>query len=98
MAGIAAVRSVRQAVRIIKRMDYQGEGWQLCREAARGAIKRVLEEHMERVRRRYLADIDARGIYDRCNGHYPRHLLTSMGDIELLIPRTRTFSAIGVLQ
>lgn len=98
MAGITAVRSVRQAVRRLKRMNYQGEGWSSLREASRGAIKKVLEQHMERVRRRYLRDVEEQGITDRANGHYPRHLLTSMGDIELFVPRTRTFSAIGALK
>jgi putative transposase len=98
MAGITAARSVRQAVRRLKRMNYQGEGWSSWREASRGAIKAVLEEHMERVRRRYLRDVEEQGIRDRANGHYPRHLLTSMGDIELSVPRTRTFSAAAALR
>ena len=98
MAGITAVRNVTQAVRQLKRMNYQGEGWDSLRQASRGAIKAVLEEHMERVRRRYLRDVDEQGITDRANGHYPRHLLTSMGDIELSVPRTRTFSAAGALR
>jgi putative transposase len=98
MASAAAVRNVTQAVRRLKRMNYQGEGWSSLREASRGAIKKVLEEHMERVRRRYLRDIEERGIEDRANGHYPRHLLTSMGNIELSVPRTRTFSAAGALR
>jgi putative transposase len=98
MAGTTAVRSVRQAVRRLKRMNYQGEGWDSLREASRGAIKRILEEHMESVRRRYLRDVEEQGISDRANGHYPRHLLTSMGDIELCVPRTRTFSAAGALR
>jgi putative transposase len=98
MAGITAVRSVRQAVRRLKRMNYQGEGWDSLRDASRAAIKKVLEEHMERVRRRYLRDVEEQDISDRANGHYPRHLLTSMGDIELCVPRTRTFSAAGALR
>jgi putative transposase len=40
----------------------------------------------------------ARGGVDRANGFYPRQLLTSMGAIELQIPRTRSFSVRGVLQ
>ena len=98
MAGTAAVRSVRQAVRQLKRMDYQGEGWESYREAGRGAIKKMIEGFMERARKGYLKDIAAQGTDDRCNGHYTRHLLTSMGDIELSVPRTRTFSAIRVLR
>jgi len=98
MARVAAVRSVRQAVRVLKRMNYQGEGWDACREAGRGALKRVLEEHMERATKHYLREIAARGGVDRRNGHYRRHLLTSLGDIELSVPRTRTFSAARALR
>jgi transposase-like protein len=35
---------------------------------------------------------------DRRNGHYRRCLLTGMGAIELAVPRTRTASAVRVLQ
>lgn len=98
MAGITAVKSVPQAIRELKRMNYEGEGWEPLREASRGAVKKVLEEHMERVRERYLRGNRDQGTDDRCNGHYPRHLLTSMGDIELSVPRTRTFSAAAALR
>jgi len=98
MAGITAVRSVPQAIRELKRMNYQGEGWDSLREASRWAIKKVLEDHMERVRESYLRGIRDQGAADRGNGHYPRHLLTSMGDIELSVPRTRTFSAARALR
>jgi transposase-like protein len=83
-------------VRELKRMNYQGEGWERVRDAGRGAIRKVLEESMERVRDRHLRAMATSG-GDRRNGHYRRHLLTSLGDIELSIPRTRTFSAHQVL-
>jgi transposase-like protein len=35
---------------------------------------------------------------DRRNGRYRRHLLTELGDIELAVPRTRTFSALKVVR
>ena len=35
---------------------------------------------------------------DRRNGSYPRHLLTELGDIELLVPRTRRFAPIAVVR
>lgn len=37
-------------------------------------------------------------IADRRNGSYRRHLLTELGDIELQVPRTRTFNPIRILQ
>lgn len=47
---------------------------------------------------RQFLEISNQGIYDRRNGYYSRHLLTGLGDIELDVPRTRTFSAISVLK
>jgi transposase-like protein len=79
-------------------MNYQGEGWEAFREASRGAVRRVLQETMEQARCSYLAGQAARGIQDRCNGHYRRHLLTSLGDIEVVVPRTRTYSARTVVE
>ncbi len=35
---------------------------------------------------------------DRRNGSYRRHLLTELGEIELLVPRTRRFAPIAVLR
>ena len=40
----------------------------------------------------------ARGQADRRNGYYRRWLLTELGDIELAVPRTRTYSALGVVR
>jgi putative transposase len=93
MASIAARRSVPQAMREIKLMNYQGEGWEPVREATRRAMAEIFEERMKRVRRSYLQEVRAQGLDDRCNGYFKRHLLTSIGDIELSVPRTRTFSA-----
>jgi len=35
---------------------------------------------------------------DRRNGHYSRHLLRTLGDIELRVPRTRRYSPAEMLQ
>jgi transposase-like protein len=94
----ATIRTVRHAALELKRMDYRGEGWDLLRDAGRKTLKRVLEQHMEVTRRTYLEKLEEQGFEDRCNGYYSRHLLTSMGDIELSVPRTRTFSAAGALR
>ena len=98
MQQVAALRSVRWVEDEIKRMNYQGEGWGMVREATREAIVQVLEDHMRLVRRGYLREVARQGGVDRCNGYYARHLLTTMGDVELLVPRTRTFSALGILR
>lgn len=98
MAGATAVKSVPQAIREIKRMNYQGEGWEPVRESARKAMARIFEDRMKRLRRSYLQQIRAQGLEDRCNGYFSRHLLTTLGDIELSVPRTRTFSAATALR
>jgi len=46
---------------------------------------------------RHLDAMARRGEADRRNGGYRRHLLTELGDIALVVPRTRRFSAHGVL-
>jgi putative transposase len=50
----------------------------------------VIDEHLERM-----AEL---GQADRRNGCYRRWLLTELGDIELHVPRTRTFSALKVVR
>jgi len=51
-----------------------------------------LQETMAREVRRYLSRVRSHGESDRRNGSYRRHLLTVLGDIELCVPRTRSFS------
>jgi putative transposase len=97
MAKSMAVTRLPRAVLELKRMNYQGEGWEAVRDAGRGAIRNLLEGTMERVRSRYLRAMATEGEDDRRNGYYRRHLLTSLGNIELSVARTRTFSASGVL-
>jgi transposase-like protein len=45
-----------------------------------------------------LADLAARGEVDRRNGSFRRGLLTALGAIELAVPRSRTMSAVEVVQ
>jgi hypothetical protein len=47
---------------------------------------------------RYLAQLGVDDAPDRRNGYYPRHLLTTLGDIELPVPRTRRYSPVSVLR
>jgi transposase-like protein len=85
-------------MRELKRMNYQGEGWEPVREGGRKAMAEIFEDRMKRVRRSYLEEIRAQGVDDRCNGYFKRHLLTTLGDIEVSVPRTRTFSAATALR
>src|SRR5919198_713538 len=98
MRSLAAVRTVKQAVRMIKHMNVQGPEWAGIHEERLEATRRLLEERMRFRIGNYLHDLATQGISDRRNGGYRRHLLTRMGDIELCVPRTRTVSAVGVIE
>ncbi len=100
MQELAARASVKQAVRMLKHMDVQGPGWdwEAVHATGREALRQILEERMRGRLGNRLADLAAAGVADRRNGGYRRWLLTALGAIQLLIPRTRTGSAIDVLQ
>lgn len=97
MQELAAVPSVRQAVRMLKQMEVQAPEWSDYRAAGRDALKAVIEERMHGLLGNRLAEITAAGVADRRNGAYRRELLTSLGAIELWVPRTRTASAVAVV-
>jgi transposase-like protein len=71
-----------------------GEGYRVL---ARQAVRDILQDRMAELIDRHLDEMEERDEADRRNGGYPRHLLTELGDIELVVPRTRTFSAGSVL-
>jgi len=99
MPQSATVRSLPQAFRIIKEMTLQGYEWgEEYRDAGRRGIREFLECQMQNHLDRYLVEIASKGEYDRKNGHFSRHLLTELGDIELDVPRTRRYSAAQVLK
>jgi putative transposase len=95
----ATVRNLPQAYRVIKQMRLHG--WEIAGEyrvAAREAIRECLRRQMLDARSRHLEQLATQGAEDRGNGSYDRHWLTEMGDVLLHVPRTRTWSAAGVLQ
>ena len=94
----AQIRSLPEAYQYINEMNPEGF-WELEMEGAvNRAVAKVLEERMACSVDRRLREIQERGQEDRRNGTYPRHLLTSLGDIEVMVPRTRTFSAVNVIR
>jgi len=95
----ATVRSVTQAFRVIKQMRLQGwDAAEECRAAAREAVRAQLRRRMLEARSQFLADLQSREQSDRANGSYGRQLLTEMGTVLLQVPRTRSWSAVGLLQ
>ena len=98
MQQVAATRSVRQAVRMLKHISVQSGEWDEYREAGRTALAHVLQERMHGLVGNRIADLRAIGARDRRNGAYRRELLTSPGAIELAVPRSRTYSPKEVLR
>jgi transposase-like protein len=98
MQQVAAVRSVKQAVRMLKQMSIQAPEWGEWREASRDAVRQVLEDRMHGLLGNRIAELAANGIQDRRNGAYRRWLLTGLGAIELSVPRTRTMSGVVMLE
>ncbi len=91
------ITSIKQAFQEVK--SFGCEGWEGdYRIATRQALKEILEQRMHNQIDRHLEDMRQQGVADRRNGVYPRHLMTELGDIELLVPRTRTFSPTVFLQ
>jgi transposase-like protein len=80
-------------------MQAEGVEWgEDYRHAAADALKTILSGRMDAAIDRHLAEMAACQEADRRNGSYRRHLLTELGEIELAVPRTRTFSALSVVR
>jgi transposase-like protein len=87
------------AFEMVKAMQADGLEWgEGYRPLGRQAVAAIIEEQMATAVDRYLAELDGDDEPDRRNGHYKRHLLTTLGDIELCVPRTRRYSPTGVLR
>jgi putative transposase len=84
----ATPRNVSRAMREINGFEWEGD----FKPMARQALKELLENRLDQEMADYLGVSryeHATDRHDYRNGHYVRHLLTEMGDIELLVPRSR---------
>jgi transposase-like protein len=87
------------AFEFVKAMRADGLEWgEGYRPLARQALAEIIEGQMAAAVDRHLDQLDAEAAPDRRNGHYRRHLLTTLGDIELCVPRTRRFSPVAVIR
>jgi transposase-like protein len=86
----ATVRNVRRAFKEVNAFEWEGD----YRPAAREALKRILEDEVDKELVQYLG----RGWYERRsegkredyrNGFRIRHVLTEIGDLVVRMPRTR---------
>ncbi len=87
-----AITNIHQAFKEIKHMAHEALETE-CRFAARQAMKELIERRMYNAVDHHLEQMRAAGLPDRRNGSFPSRLLTEIGDLELRIPRSRTFSA-----
>ncbi len=84
----ATPRNVSRAIREINGFEWEGD----FKPMARQALKELLENRLDQEMADYLGVSryeHATDRHDYRNGYYVRHLLTEMGDLELLVPRSR---------
>lgn len=99
MPRSATIRSLPVAFEMMKAMQIEGLGWgEDCRPLARRALVEIIEDSLAARIDAHLLRAAERGEADRRNGTYKRRLLTELGDIELSVPRTRTYSPVAVVR
>jgi len=84
----ATIRNVSRALNEINAFEWEGD----FKPVARQELKRLVEKRLEEEMAEYLGVSRYEHVAHRAdyrNGHYVRHLLTEMGDLELLVPRCR---------
>jgi len=92
------IKNLPEALRVVKEMKLSSDEWTgEYRDAARDTIGKVLKQQMEEQVAGHLAWVFQKGIPDRRNGSYLRHVLTELGNIILTIPRTRRFIPHGII-
>jgi transposase-like protein len=99
MPQTATIKSLPAAFRMMKAMQAEGVEWgEDYRQGARDAVAELLRGRMDHLIDEHLERMVELGWADRRNGCYRRHLLTELGEIELAVPRTRSFSALRVVR
>jgi putative transposase len=84
----ATSRNVSRAIQEINGFQWEGD----FKPMARQALKKLLEDRLDEEMAMYLGVspyVHSADRHGHRNGHYVRHLLTEMGDLELLVPRSR---------
>ena len=80
----ATIVSLPMAFEVVKAMQGDNLEWgEDYRPLARQAVAEIIEDEMAQAVDRYLDQLSLEDGPDRRNGYYPRHLLTTLGDIEL---------------
>ncbi len=95
----ATIESLPAAFAMVKAMQAQGRDWgEGYRPLGRQALAEIIETEMSAAVDRWLESLEAEDDADRRNGYYRRSLLTELGDIELLVPRTRRYCPTEVVR
>lgn len=84
----ATAGNVSRALKEINAFEWEGDFKPMARQALKQLVERRLQDEMTEYvgLSRYEHGADR---HDYRNGHYLRHLLTEMGDLEVLVPRSR---------
>jgi len=99
MPRLATIERLPEAFAMVKAMQADGLEWgEGYRPLGRQALAEIIEGRMDEEVDHWLDGLDFDDDPDRRNGHYRRHLLTELGDIEISVPRTRRFSPTAVLK
>jgi transposase-like protein len=92
MPHAVTIKSLPAALAMMKAMQAEGLGWgEDWRPLARQAVAEIIADRMHEAIDAHLLRVADRGEADRRNGTYRRRILTELGDIELSVPRTRTW-------
>ncbi len=95
----ATIESLPLAFELVKAMQGDGLEWgEGYRPFGRQALAAIIEGRMGEAVDAWLDALGAADAPDRRNGHYRRHLLTELGDIEVMVPRTRRYCPTEVLR
>ncbi|NIO10910.1 MAG: IS256 family transposase [Deltaproteobacteria bacterium] len=84
----ATPSNVSRAIEEINAFEWEGD----FKPMARQALKQLVEKRLDEEMKQYLGLSRYERAADRVdyrNGHYTRHLLTEIGDLELSVPRSR---------
>ena len=99
MPQAVTIRSLPKAFEFVKAMQADGLEWgEGYRGFGRDAIAAILQSQMAQAIDDHLDRMTLLDEADRRNGYYRRHPLTELGDVELVVPRTRRFAPIDVVR
>ena len=99
MSGTTLITSVSQAMNTMKVLGDQSMFFDpVYHQESRQALANIIQGRMEARVSAHLEACKESGIEDRRNGSYSRRLLMGVGDLELKVPRTRTYIPLKVLE